>query len=57
MFRIVREHSRRLEKELAEKDKKLYEALLSHRREALNTLRKKSPEYNDLIDEMYGKEI
>lgn len=57
MFRIVREHSRRLEKELAEKDKKLYEALLSHRREALNSLRKKSPEYNDLIDEMYGKEI
>ncbi len=57
LFRLVKEHSRRIENELKEKDPKLYESLLKHRRNALNSLRQKRPEYNKLIETMYGKEI
>ncbi len=56
VFKLIREHTRRFEEELHEKDPELYERLLSIRREALNGLRKSTPEYGRLIDSLYDKD-
>ena len=53
-FARIKERTQHFEETLRRDDPKLYEFLISHRREAIKHLRVSEPEYAEMIEKLYG---
>lgn len=56
-FEMIRRHNERFEELFAKEQPELYSAMISRRRETLDRLRSKNPEYSKLIDEFYREGV